>query len=135
MPAIVKYFICLALLVIGFKISSSELINYKNISIHADRVTLDDLTNQLALEASLKIYFGNFVIAGESALLDYKKESLLILGIPASIYSQDQKVNGKADRLIIDQNLSIEMTGNAELFSNNRSIFSQNITYKINTNE
>ncbi|MDB4029296.1 hypothetical protein N9495_02590 [Gammaproteobacteria bacterium] len=135
MPAIVKYFICLALLVIGFKISSSELINYKNISIHADRVTLDDLTNQLALEGSLKIYFGNFVIAGESALLDYKKESLLILGIPASIYSQDQKVNGKADRLIIDQNLSIEMTGNAELFSNNRSIFSQNITYKINTNE
>ena len=68
-------------------------------------------------------------------MLDYKKESLLILGIPASIYSQDQKVNGKADRLIIDQNLSIEMTGNAELFSNNRSIFSQNITYKINTNE
>jgi len=135
MPAIVKYFICLALLVIGFKISSSELINYKNISIHADRVTLDDLTNQLALEGSLKIYFGNFVIAGESALLDYKKESLLILGIPASIYSQDQKVNGKADRLIIDQNLSIEMAGNAELFSNNRSIFSQNITYKINTNE
>ena len=135
MPAIVKYFICLALLVIGFKISSSELINYKNISIHADRVTLDDLTNQLALEGSLKIYFGNFVIAGESALLDYKKESLLILGIPASIYSQDQKVNGKADRLIIDQNLSIEMTGNAELFSTNRSIFSQNITYKINTNE
>jgi lipopolysaccharide transport protein LptA len=135
MPAIVKYFICLALLVIGFKISSSELINYKNISIHADRVTLDDLTNQLALEGSLKIYFGNFVIAGKSALLDYKKESLLILGIPASIYSQDQKVNGKADRLIIDQNLSIEMTGNAELFSNNRSIFSQNITYKINTNE
>ena len=135
MSAIVKYFICLALLVIGFKISSSELINYKNISIHADRVTLDDLTNQLALEGSLKIYFGNFVIAGESALLDYKKESLLILGIPASIYSQDQKVNGKADRLIIDQNLSIEMTGNAELFSNNRSIFSQNITYKINTNE
>lgn len=135
MPAIVKYFICLALLVIGFKISSSELINYKNISIHADRVTLDDLTNQLALEGSLKIYFGNFVIVGKSALLDYKKESLLILGIPASIYSQDQKVNGKADRLIIDQNLSIEMTGNAELFSNNRSIFSQNITYKINTNE
>ena len=135
MPAIVKYFICLALLVIGFKISSSELINYKNISIHADRVTLDDLTNQLALEGSLKIYFGNFVIAGESALLDYKKESLLILGTPASIISKDQQINGKADRLIIYPNLSMEMIGNAELLAENRSIFSQNITYQINAND
>ncbi len=135
MSAIEKYFICLALLVIGFNISSNELINYKNISIHADRVTLDELTNKLALKGGLKIYFGNFVITGESALLDYRKESLLILGMPASIYSQDQKINGKADRLIIDQSLSIEMTGNAELFTNDRSIFSQNITYKIDTNE
>lgn len=135
MSAITKYFICFVLSVTGFAITSGELIDYKNISIHADRVALDELAHQLDLKGSLKIYFGDFVITGESALLDYKKESLLILGMPASIFSHNKKMNGKADRLIINQNLSIEMAGNAELFQNDRSIFSQNITYKMNTNE
>ena len=131
----VKYFICLACILIASAASSGEPINYKNISINASKVTLDEASNQLTLKGQIKIDFGNFKISGESALLDYKKESLLILGTPASIISKDQQINGKADRLIIYPNLSMEMIGNAELLAEYRSIFSQNITYQINAND
>jgi len=114
---------------------SSEHVNFKNISIYAERVTLDETSDQLSLSGSLKIAFGDFTIIGESGLLDFGKESLLIVGSPASLSSIDQTINGTADRLIIFPNLSMEMVGNAELFSENRSIFSQNITYQINAND
>jgi|TARA_B110000503_G_scaffold132995_1_gene209730 lipopolysaccharide export system protein LptA len=135
MIAILKYFICLACLLIASAVSSSEPINYQNISINANSVTLNEVSNQLTLNGEIKIDFGNFSISGKSALLDYKEESLLILGTPASIISRDQKINGKADRLIIYPNLSMEMIGNAELLAENRSIFSQHITYQINADD
>ena len=135
MIATVKHFICLACLLIVSAVSSSEPINYQNISINANNVTLDEVSNRLTLSGEINIDFGNFSISGESALLDYKEESLLILGTPASIISRDQKINGKADRLIIYPNLSMEMIGNAELLAENRSIFSQNITYQTNAND
>lgn len=128
-------FICLMLFFSVPQALSSEHVNFKNISIYAERVTLDETSDQLSLSGSLKIAFGDFTIIGESGLLDFRKDSLLIVGSPASLSSIDQTINGTADRLIIFPNLSMEMVGNAELFSENRSIFSQNITYQINAND
>ena len=111
------------------------MINYKNISINADTVTLDEISNELSLKGNLRINFGDFMITGENALLSYKKDELLINGKPASIVSEKRKINGKADRMVIYANLSVEMLGNAELFSDNRSISSKKITYNINANK
>ena len=129
-----KYFLCL-LPVIASIASGEEMINYKNISINSDTVTLDEISNELSLKGNLRINFGDFMITGENALLSYKKDELLINGKPASIVSEKRKINGKADRIVIYANLSVEMLGNAELFSDNRSIFSKKITYNINANE
>ena len=135
MTVTLKSLICLIFLFLTSQVFGSELVNFQNISVRADQVTLDENSNQLSLSGNLKIDFGNLTITGKTGLLDLKKESLLILGKPASIFSMDQTIHGKADRLIIFPNLSIEMTGDAELFSEDRSIFSQNITYQINVND
>jgi len=135
MTATLKSFLCLILLLLAVTVSSGELVNYKDISIDAKKVTLDEINNQLTLSGDLKISFGGYTINGANAFLSFKEENLIILGAPATIFSIDQKLNGQAERLIIYPNLSIEMIGNAKLFSDNRSIFSQSITYQINPND
>ena len=51
------------------------------------------------------------------------------------MHLRQDKINGIADQLIIYPNKSIEMVGKAQLIKGGRSINSELITYKINSND
>ena len=129
---------CFSLAFIGLfitELSSQEIKKYGNISVQANIVTLNESTNNLALYGELKINFGDFNISGDNALLGYDEEKLIINGSPASISSTIRKISGTANQLTIYPNLSIEMVGEASLIKENRSIFSEKITYQITSND
>jgi len=107
----------------------------QNISISADTVKLDEKNSELIFNKNIKIVFGDLIIMGNEAMLSYKQEKLIINGAPASITSETNKINGMADQFIIYPNKSIEMVGKAQLINGGRSINSELITYKINSND
>ena len=117
------------------ELSGQELQGYGNISVQANIVTLDERMSNLILDGDVIIHFEDFKIAGDKALLSYVKERLIIDGSPASISSEKRKVNGAANKFIISPNLSMEMVGNASLLQDNRSIFAEQITYQISSND
>jgi len=126
---------CLVIGLLSLKLAAQEVANYGDIKIKADVVTLDKLKNELILRKNLQINFGSFILSGDNAVLSYQKKKLMIDGAPASISSEENNIHGTADSFIIYPNLSIEMLGNAELFKNNRSIYSEHITYQIDLND
>ena len=131
-----NYFFSLAFIGLFItELSSQEIKKYGNISVQANIVTLNESTNNLALYGELKINFGDFNISGDNALLGYDEEKLIINGSPASISSTIRKISGTANQLTIYPNLSIEMVGEASLIKENRSIFSEKITYQITSND
>ena len=131
-----NYFFSLAFMGLFItELSSQEIKKYGNISVQANIVTLNESTNNLALYGELKINFGDFNISGDNALLGYDEEKLIINGSPASISSTIRKISGTANQLTIYPNLSIEMVGEASLIKENRSIFSEKITYQITSND
>ena len=77
------------------------------------------------------ISFGSFNIFGDTALLSYKNEKLIVDGSPASINSKENAISGAAKRFIIYPNLSLEMLGDANLVEHNNSIYAEQITYQI----
>ena len=109
------------------KVSAQDISNYGDISIQAENVTLNESTNQLLMREKLKINFGTFSLSGE--------KKLIVDGSPASIFSEEESINGTARQLIIYPNLAIEMHGNAQLVQGDRSIYSEQITYQINSND
>ena len=114
---------------------SSEDGALQNISISADTVKLDEQNSELTFNKNIKIVFDDLIIMGNEAILSYKQEKLIINGAPASIASETNKINGIADQFIIYPNKSIEMVGKAQLINGGRSINSELITYKINSND
>ena len=127
-----KFFSCflISLSVIG-SISAKEISNYGDISIKAEHVTLNKFTNKLLLKKNIQINFGDFILSGDSAILSYDEEKLVIDGSPASILSKKNNINGVANQFIIYPNLSMEMLGNARLEQRDQSIYAQQITYQI----
>ena len=124
-----SYFL-ISLSVIG-SISAKEISNYGDISIKAEHVTLNKFTNKLLLKKNIQINFGDFILSGDSAILSYDEEKLVIDGSPASILSKKNNINGVANQFIIYPNLSMEMLGNARLEQRDQSIYAQQITYQI----
>ena len=112
-------------------ISAEEIPNYGDISIKAEYVTLNKFTNKLLLKTNIQINFGDFILSGDSAILSYDEEKLVINGSPASILSNKNNINGVANQFIIYPNLSMEMLGDARLQQKDQSIFAEQIRYQI----
>ena len=131
-----KFFLSLFIGLITIeKVSAKEISNYQDISIKADHVTLNKFTNQLLLKTDLQISFGDYTLYGDSAILSYDEDKLVIDGFPASILSNKDNINGTAKQFIIYPNLSMEMLGDANLLQNNQSIYADQITYQISSND
>ena len=127
-----KFFSCFLISLSAIEsISAKEIANYGDISIKAEHVTLNKFTNKLLLTTNIQINFGNFILSGDSAILSYDEEKLVIDGSPASILSKKNNINGAANQFIIYPNLSMEMLGNARLEQRDQSIYAQQITYQI----
>ena len=112
-------------------ISAEEIPNYGGISIKAEYVTLNKFTNKLLLKTNIQINFGDFILSGDSAILSYDEEKLVIDGSPASILSNKNNINGAANQFIIYPNLSMEMLGDARLQQKDQSIYAEQIRYQI----
>ena len=112
-------------------ISAEEIPNYGDISIKAEYVTLNKFTNKLLLKTNIQINFGDFILSGDSAILSYDEEKLVINGSPASILSNKNNINGVANQFIIYPNLSMEMLGDARLQQKDQSIYAEQIRYQI----
>ncbi len=122
------------LIFLGYFCSSmmvaEERLNFQNISIQSDEVTIDEKDRILAFKNNIKIKIENYIIEGSNALLSQKNEKLEIFGNPTSIHSKD--MNGEAEVLVIYPNKSIDLIGNAKLKKNGNLITSGLITYQIN---
>ena len=112
---------------------SKERLNFQNISIQSDEVTIDEKDRLLAFKDNIEIKIENYIIEGSNALLSQEDEKLEIYGNPTSIQSKD--MNGEAEVLVIYPNKSIDLIGNAKLKKNGNLITSDLITYQINSNE
>ena len=125
------------LIFIGFFCSTSliseEELNFQNISIQSDEVTIDEKDRLLAFKNNLEIKIENYIIEGTNALLNQEDEKLEIYGNPASI--QSISINGEAEVLVIYPNKTIDLIGNAKLRKDGNLITSDLITYQINLNE
>jgi len=130
-----KFFSCVLLTFAAADSYSNETGNYGDIGIKAEIVTLDEVQNKLLLEKNVIIRFGIFTIIGNKGLLNYENKKLMIDGSPASITSEDGNINGAAKSFIITPNLSLEMLGEAKLFEGNNSIYAEQITYQIDSND
>ena len=108
---------------------SKDSINFKNISILADQVTLNEEANEIIFIKSINIKIDGMDIKGESALMSLDDEKIEISGAPVSIKSSS--IDGKADLLIIYPNQSIDMIGNATLLNDGNLISSNLIKYQI----
>ena len=115
---------------IASSISAEEISNYGDISIKAEYVTLNKFTNKLLLKTNIQINFGDFILSGDSAILSYDEEKLVIDGSPASILSNKNNINGAANQFIIYPNLSMEMLGDARLQQKDQLIYAEQIRYQ-----
>ena len=113
--------------------NAEEDLNFQNISIQSDEVTINDKDRLLVFKDNIKIKIENYIIEGASALLSQENERLEIFGNPTSINSID--MDGEADILVIYPNKSIDLIGNAKLKNNGNLITSDLISYQINSNE
>ena len=109
---------------------AQERLNFQNISIQSDEVTIDEKDRILAFKNNIKIKIENYIIEGSNALLSQENEKLEIFGNPTSIHSKD--MNGEAEVLVIYPNKSIDLIGNAKLKKNGNMITSDLIKYQIN---
>jgi lipopolysaccharide transport protein LptA len=133
MNRVYKIFFIIAVLNFASSAQANKKINFKNIAIQADKVTINEAMNQLSFEDNIEIKFDRYVISGNAALLSYQDKKLEITGMPASISSN--MVNGTANLFIIHPNQSMEMIGNAKLNNKGNKVTSNLITYQIGTEE
>ncbi len=109
---------------------AQEKLNFQNISIQSDEVTIDEKDRIIAFKNNIKIKIKNYIIEGSNALLSQENKKLEIFGNPTSIHSID--MDGEAEVLVIYPNKSIDLIGNAKLKKNGNLITSGLITYQIN---
>ena len=111
-------------------IIDAQELNFQNISIQSDEVTIDEKDRLLAFKNNIKIKIENYIIEGSNAILSQESEKLEIFGNPTSIHSIN--MNGEAEVLVIYPNKSIDLIGNAKLKKNGNLITSNLISYQIN---
>tara|TARA_Y100001970_G_scaffold75576_2_gene95751 strand:- start:12293 stop:12694 length:402 start_codon:yes stop_codon:yes gene_type:complete len=111
----------------------AENLNFQNISIQSDQVTIDKQTNQLVFENNVEIKIDGYIIIGSNALLSSDDEKLEIYGNPALI--QSEEIDGEAEAFEIYPNKSINLIGNARLLNKGNLITSNFITYQIIADE
>ena len=111
-------------------IIAAQELNFQNISIQSDEVTIDKKDRHLVFKNNIKIKIENYIIEGSNAFFSQESEKLEIFGNPTSIYSIE--MNGEAEVLVIYPNKSIDLIGNAKLKKNGNLITSDLITYQIN---
>ncbi len=109
---------------------AEEGLNFQNISIQSDEVTIDEKDHVLTFKNNIKINIEDYIIEGSNALFSQENEKLQIFGNPTFIHSKD--MNGEAEVLVIYPNKSIDLIGNAKLKKNGNLITSGLITYQIN---
>ena len=114
-------------------IISDEILDFQNISIQSDKVTISENDRFLTFKDNIKIKIENYVIEGSNALLSQVDEKIEVYGNPTSIKSAN--MNGEAKILVIYPNKSIDLIGDAKLKKNGNLITSDLITYQINSNE
>jgi lipopolysaccharide transport protein LptA len=107
--------------------------NFQNISIHSDQVTIDEETGRLAFKNNIKIEIDGYIIKGSDAFLSYKDKKLEIYGKPATIKSNF--IDGEAEVFVIYPNKSMNLVGNARLLNKGNTITSNLIAYQISSNE
>ena len=112
---------------------SAKNLNFQNISIQSDQVTINEKTRQLAFKNNIQIKINNYVIKGSDALLSQKDEKLEVYGNPATIVSNT--IDGEAELFVIYPNKSMNLIGKAKLLNKGNSITSNFITYQISSNE
>tara|TARA_Y100000768_G_scaffold331930_1_gene271337 strand:- start:1057 stop:1458 length:402 start_codon:yes stop_codon:yes gene_type:complete len=108
-------------------------VNFQNISIQSDEVTIDEKDRRLAFKNNINIKIENYIIEGSYALLGQEDGKLEVSGNPTSI--QSMNMNGEAEVLVIHPNKSVDLIGNAKLKKDGNLIISNFITYQINSNE
>lgn len=114
-------------------IISDEILDFQNISIQSDKVTISENDRFLTFKDNIKIKIENYVIEGSNALLSQVDEKIEVYGNPTSIKSAN--MNGEAKILVIYPNKSIDLIGNAKLKKNGNLVTSDLIKYNINSNE
>ena len=114
-------------------IISDEILDFQNISIQSDKVTISENDRFLTFKDNIKIKIESYVIEGSNALLSQVDEKIEVYGNPTSIKSAN--VNGEAKILVIYPNKSIDLIGDAKLKKNGNLVTSDLIKYNINSNE
>lgn len=114
-------------------IISDEILDFQNISIQSDKVTISENDRFLTFKDNIKIKIENYVIEGSNALLSQVDEKIEVYGNPTSIKSAS--MNGEAKILVIYPNKSIDLIGDAKLKKNGNLVTSDLIKYNINSNE
>tara|TARA_B100000963_G_scaffold304855_1_gene278853 strand:+ start:115 stop:510 length:396 start_codon:yes stop_codon:yes gene_type:complete len=114
-------------------IISDEILDFQNISIQSDKVTISENDRFLTFKDNIKIKIENYVIEGSNALLSQVDEKIEVYGNPTSIKSAN--MNGEAKILVIYPNKSIDLIGDAKLKKNGNLVTSDLIKYNINSNE
>ena len=114
-------------------IISDEILDFQNISIQSDKVTISENDRFLTFKDNIKIKIENYVIEGSNALLSQVDEKIEVYGNPTSIKSAN--LNGEAKILVIYPNKSIDLIGDAKLKKNGNLVTSDLIKYNINSNE
>jgi len=114
-------------------IISDEILDFQNISIQSDKVTISENDRFLTFKDNIKIKIENYVIKGSNALLSQVDEKIEVYGNPTSIKSAN--MNGEAKILVIYPNKSIDLIGDAKLKKNGNLVTSDLIKYNINSNE
>jgi len=114
-------------------IISDEILDFQNISIQSDKVTISENDRFLTFKDNIKIKIESYVIEGSNALLSQVDEKIEVYGNPTSIKSAN--MNGEAKILVIYPNKSIDLIGDAKLKKNGNLVTSDLIKYNINSNE
>ena len=114
-------------------LTSEDNTSFKNISIQADQVTIDEEIRQLNFKNNIRILIDSYIIKGSNAILNQKDEKLEIYGKPATIKSNT--VDGEAEVFVIYPNKSMNLIGNAKLLNKGNSITSNLIAYQFSQNE
>ena len=112
---------------------SGENLNFKNISIKSDQVTIDEANKQIIFKNNIQIKINSYFIKGSEALLSRENEKLQIYGNPATISSST--INGEAELFEIYPNKTMNLIGNAKLSNKENTITSNLIAYQISSNE
>ena len=117
----------------SLNVHANKKVDFGTISIKADQITFNDAMEKLSFNNNIEISFDKYVITGNTGIFSYKSEQLEIVGMPASINSDE--IDGTANLFIIYPDKSLEMIGNAKLNNKGNNVTSNLITYQMSADK